>query len=127
MKHTPTPWFIKRHDTTFKIESLATSPTITEWRKSNPDKRQDTWEGTSVCELSVRYNGSGDKFGPHQIISTEEVEANAAIICHRVNNFDAVVEALENVLRDTSECSCSTISPFCSHCKARAALKLAKP
>lgn len=55
-----------------------------------------------------------------------EAEANAARLCHVWNNFDAVVDSLEEFLNYSGGAECACMDDYVVE-RARAALALARP
>ncbi len=97
-KFTPGPWEDKGHDCKrFQIESRTSSRALLQWRKENPDKKQDAFNGVTVCRLGVHWNGSGEEFGPSQLIDEDEVSANAALIAAAPDLYAAVEMLLDEV------------------------------
>lgn len=102
---TPTPWRVEQ-DTTLI------------WGACSPDDSSNYGLGYPVTECRITPAGSWAK-RPW----ADEGEANAAAIAHRMNNWDAVVEALEELL-PVAERSDRRLSKAVG--KARTALTLAK-
>src|SRR5687768_7509270 len=93
---TPRPWRISRDVwERVAIHSDADSQVIAAWILDHPDAADKTFRGVTICDgFGPKYNGSGDTFGPSEIISREEAEANAKLIVRAVNAHGVLVEAL---------------------------------
>lgn len=92
-KFTPGPWEVSmRHETSFNVRAQADSRALLRWRDKNPQAER-SFKGVSICNTGVGYNGSGERFGPNELIDLDEVKANAALIA----SAPALYEALANL------------------------------
>jgi len=96
MKHTPTPW---------QLERIASENGMGYTLFIIPQDNSEDW----IAKMA----GHGS------------CNADAALICHRINHFDGLVEALENIISRYDDPDRGV--RFIDMEKARAALKLAKP
>lgn len=107
-KATARPWRVSTDVWDRKqIMSDADSQAIAEWLREHPNKADKTFRGVTIADgFGPKYNGSGDEFGPHEIISAEEAEANAELIARAVNAYSpardaAVIAALDRIRTDS--------------------------
>lgn len=75
------PWKVEERigmKGSFEINSETDSRVMQEWRETHPTNNY--FSGVNICRLAVMGNGSGEKFGPSDIIGLDEVRANAQAI-----------------------------------------------
>jgi hypothetical protein len=117
------------------ILSECPSRRIQNWRRDNPDKKQDTFEQVTICRTAININGSGNEFGPHSVIAQDEWTANARLIAAAPDLLAACEAALEGVGEDEKcwadhhgLCQAHNLEPIdeCWVGKCRAAIAKAK-
>ncbi len=77
-KHTQGKWSVRQEDGRFYVVSDADSSVMREYRSAHPECK--SFRGVTISQSHVSYNGGGKEFGPSELISEDEVKANAHLI-----------------------------------------------
>ncbi len=109
-KHTPGPWEVEprrisnEDDIGKSVVSDTLSRALQKWHDENPDVNSGFVNCcTTVAEISPSYNGSGKQVGPWELISADEIEANARLIAAAPEMLEALVHCHDWILATQDE------------------------
>ena len=78
IKHTSGPWELIDENGRFLVRTENSTGVVLEWERENG--KPSGFRGTTVARVTGMFNGSGEKFGPHKLMSDDELKANAKLI-----------------------------------------------